>query len=185
MTIGESTDPDRRRLLVIGVGNRDRGDDAAGPLVCDAVAADTGGRPPGAGTIRTVVVETPMIDLFSLWEPPDRVVIVDAAVPDATPGRVDAVDAVAHDVVPPPSLSTHGIDVAASVRLARLLARLPAALVVVGIEASSFGFGDDPVPAVRRSVDTVADRLVNGDGFGAWTVQPPTGRERSPAARCR
>jgi hypothetical protein len=33
-----------RSLLVIGVGNRDRGDDAVGPVVCDLVrAADIAG----------------------------------------------------------------------------------------------------------------------------------------------
>jgi hydrogenase maturation protease len=139
-----------RALLVIGVGNRDRGDDAAGPVVCDLVASA------GLARVDTLVFEGSVLDLPMHWEPEDVVVLVDAAAPTGHPGRVTRVDAVAHHVRPPSAASTHAIDVGSAVELARVLGRLPAELSIVGIEGVSFEFGDPLHPAVRRAAACVA-----------------------------
>lgn len=142
--------------LVIGVGNRDRGDDAAGPEVCDRVANGSGGR------IRTVVLESSAIDLAARWDSADRVVIVDAGRPAGEPGRVTEYDALVERFAVPGGASTHSIDVAGGIELARALGRLPAALTVVAIEGVSFDFRVPPVPPVLRSIDETAARLVAG-----------------------
>ncbi len=97
------TAPDR--LLVIGVGNRDRGDDAVGPIVCDLV----GGL--GLPHIATLVFEGSVLDLPLHWEPDDRVVIVDAAAPAGRPGRITEVDGLETRLIVPDAVSTHTIDV--------------------------------------------------------------------------
>ncbi len=134
-----------RTLLVIGVGNRDRGDDAVGPVVCDLVAAA------GLPGVDAVVFEGSVLDLPMHWDPDDRVVVVDAGAPAGRPGRVTQTDALAHHLLAPSSASTHVIDVGAAVELARSLGRMPAELSIVGIEGASFGFGDGLHPAVRRA----------------------------------
>lgn len=141
------------RLIVVGVGNRDRGDDAAGPVVCDLLRA--------AGTpgIETVVLEGSVVDLPMHWGPDDDVVIVDAAAPDGEPGRTTDVDALTDRLIAPSTLSTHSVDVGAAVELARAMGRLPATLMIVGIEGGSFEFGDELGPEVRRAVGRVATRI--------------------------
>ena len=138
---------------MIGVGNRDRGDDAAGPVVCDLL------RSVGTCGVETVVLEGSVVDLPLHWGPHDHVVIVDASAPAGEPGRITDVDALVDRLVAPGTLSTHSVDVGAAVELARALGRLPATLTIVGIEGGSFGFGDDLGPEVRRSVDCVVSRI--------------------------
>ena len=142
-----------RTLLVIGVGNRDRGDDAVGPVVCDLVAAA------GLPGVDTRVFEGSVLDLPMHWDPDDRVVIVDAAAPTGHPGRVTDVDAVAHHLVAPSTASTHTVDVGAAVELARVLGRMPAGLSIVGIEGASFGFGDELDPAVLGAARRIVARI--------------------------
>lgn len=139
--------------VLIGVGNRDRGDDAAGPIVCDLVVSL------GPGHIRTSVLESSVVDLPTYWEADDRVVIVDAAQPRGRPGRIDEYDGLAGRFAVPASVSTHSIDVAGAIELARVTGSLPAALSVVAIEGVSFDFGEPLTPAVRRSVDEIVGRL--------------------------
>lgn len=144
--------PDRA-LLVIGVGNRDRGDDAAGPVVCELVAAAT------SGEVATHVLEGSVLDLATFWGPDDRVVIVDAAAPAGQPGRVTYVDALTQRLAAPSTASTHTVDVGAAVELARVLGRLPAELSIVGIEGVSFGFGEPLHPSVLHAAHRVAARI--------------------------
>lgn len=141
---------DRRRLLVIGVGNRDRGDDAVGPVVCDLLDA---ARAPG---IATIVLEGSVVDLPLRWDTDDHVIVVDAAAPAGRPGRITEVDARADHLSAPGSLSTHSVDVGAAVELARALGRLPATLSIVGVEGTSFGFGDGLHPAVADAASRAA-----------------------------
>jgi hydrogenase maturation protease len=150
------------RPLVIGVGNRDRGDDAAGPVVCDLL-----GEVPG---VRTLVLEGSVIDLPARWSPDDDVVIVDAAAPAGTPGRVFEVDALADRLVPPSTVSTHTVDVAAAIELARVLDRLPRSLRVIGIEGESFEHGTALSSGVAPAVRFVAARLAEEAGSGTAAV---------------
>lgn len=140
-------------MLVIGVGNRDRGDDAAGPVACDLIrsAKVTG--------VETLVFEGSVVDLPLHWGPDDRVLIVDAAAPSGRPGCITEVDALADRLVAPGTISTHTVDVGAAVELARAMAKLPAELTIVGIEGASFEFGDGLGPAVDRAVKQVVAEI--------------------------
>jgi hydrogenase maturation protease len=142
-----------RSLLVIGVGNRDRGDDAVGPVVCDLIAAR------GLPGVDTLVFEGSVLDLPMHWGSADRVVIVDAAAPRGRPGRVTDVDALVHRLVAPSTASTHTVDVGAAVELAHALGRMPAELSIVGIEGASFEFGDALDSTVLHAARRVAARI--------------------------
>lgn len=159
--IGGTGSSATRRLLVVGVGNRDRGDDAAGPAVCDVLRAA------GTAGVDTVVLEGSVVDLPMYWGPDDEVVIVDAAAPGGEPGRITDVDALADRLIAPGAVSTHSVDVGAAVELARAMGRLPASLTIIGIEGASFRFGDDLGPQVRRAVGRVATRISRRAGRAA------------------
>jgi hydrogenase maturation protease len=146
--------------LVIGVGNRDRGDDAVGPYVCDRLRARVGGT-----DVRSVVCEGSIIDLALHWDGDDRVVVVDAIAPGARPGRIVTVDLTGDDasigtVPAPPAVSTHEIDVGVAIELARALGRMPARLLLIGIEAEQVMWAAPLSAVVAAAADDVVDRLV-------------------------
>lgn len=143
--------------VVIGIGNADRGDDAAGLLVAQRLAAR---RPPGV-----VVVESggEAGALLDAWRGTDFVVVVDATSGAGRPGSVHRYEA---DARPLPAsfghASTHSLGLAAAVELARALGELPPRLVVVGIEGHDFGAGAALSPEVRQGLDR-AFELVRGE----------------------
>ena len=137
--------------IVIGVGNRDRGDDAAGPLVCDRLKA----RPGATAAIRTFVCEGSILDLALHWDHDDQVIIVDAMQPGTEPGRVVTIDATVDPLPTPGAVSTHEIDVAVAVELARAIGRMPARLLLIGIEAGQADWGTPPSAPVDAAIDSV------------------------------
>jgi hydrogenase maturation protease len=140
-------------LIVIGVGNRDRGDDAVGPIVCDLVNDQ---QLPG---IRTIVFEGSVLDLPIHWSTSDRVMIVDAAEPAGEPGRITEFNGLSEQLTVPGSLSTHTIDVGTAIKLARALDRLPKQLTVVGIEGADFEFDAPLTPAVQQAAGRVVTMI--------------------------
>ena len=142
--------------IVIGVGNRDRGDDAVGPLVCDRLRARLG----GGARVRTFVCEGSILDLALHWEHDDHVIIVDAMQPGTEPGRIATWDATSDPLPTPGALSTHEIDVAVAVELARAIGRMPAQLALIGIEAGQTDWRSPPGAGVDAAIDDVVDLVV-------------------------
>ena len=144
-------------LRIIGCGNVDRGDDAAGLLV--------------ARRLHALGVETPGVEIiedsgesFSLmdrWAGFEHVIIVDATAPSGKPGQVRVwnalVDKLPEDFFPS---STHAFGVREAVELARTMNRLPQNLLIYGIEGKQFSFGAPLSPEVEPAVASVVERLV-------------------------
>jgi hydrogenase maturation protease len=87
---------------------------------------------------------------------------VDAVRSGAEPGTVHRIDAT-HEPLPATlsAASTHTLGVGEAIELARALGRLPARVVVYGIEAESLAAGEELTPAVERAVDDVVEQLRN------------------------
>ena len=128
---------------MIGVGNRWRGDDAAGLVV----AARAGGRECEGDCSR----------LIDMWGPDDDVLVVDAASSGAAAGTVHRLDATS-EPLPAAVLasSTHAVGVPEAVELARSLGRMPRRLRVWAIEGVSFEAGDELSPPVAAAINGVA-----------------------------
>jgi hydrogenase maturation protease len=138
--------------LVVGLGRRDRGDDGIGPEVARAVA----GRLPRGSLVRVLEQEDPTA-LLDLWEGHDHVVVVDAVVTGQPAGTVHRFDLGTHAPPLPPEVhadrgGTHAFGLATAVELGRALGRLPARVVVVGVEAGRVGVGTTLSPCVARGV---------------------------------
>lgn len=141
--------------LVVGIGNRLRGDDAVGPEVAERVAAL------GVPGVEVVVHDEPLALVEHLGHH-DEVVVVDAAAPRGEPGRVHVVLVGATPLgEDSPALGSHGLRVADAVELARALNRLPRRLTVVGVEGVTFDLGAPLSEEVRAQVDDAA-RIVVG-----------------------
>lgn len=141
--------------LVCGIGRRERGDDAAGPVVADRLAL----RAPAAVEVR--VVEDDILGLVDAWVGRERVILVDAMLSGAEPGTVERFDAKAQ-ALPTVlrAVSSHAFDVGAAVELARVLGRLPDALVVYGIEGAVFEGGHALSAKVEGALDDVVERVL-------------------------
>lgn len=151
MTAADTASPP---LLVIGVGQADRGDDAVGLVVAQHVRA--------ASLVRVTVVESTGegTALLELWQAAAAVILVDAVQTGAAPGTVYRLDA-REQPLPAVFLrySTHAFGVAEAVELARALRRLPPSLVIYGIEGHDFTFGAGLSPAVARAVPAVVAQI--------------------------
>ena len=137
-----------RRL--IGIGNPDRGDDAAGWEV--------------AGSVSTWEVDrrtAGSFDLLDVWDKDDEVVIVDAMRSGAAPGTVHMFDVTKEALPFGAFASTHAFGPAAVIELARTMDRLPHSLVVIGIEVADTSHGNHMTPEVSRAVNKVSVDLQN------------------------
>ncbi len=142
--------------MVIGVGNRWRGDDGAGLAVARRV------RELGPAGVEVRELEGDASALVDAWSGAGHAVVVDAAESGASPGTVRRFDACSGPL-PVRSLrsSTHAFGVADAVELARALGRLPGRLDVYAIEGASFTAGGSLSPEVERAVDDLAAALTH------------------------
>ena len=139
-------------MLILGCGNPDRADDAAGLLVARRLrelgiqARELGGE---------------ALELLDAWSGEADVLVVDAVKSGAPPGTITVWDA---RTSPLPACqfrcSTHALGVAEAIELARALDRLPSKLIVVGIEGHRFDRGEPPSAEVAEAVERLAQILV-------------------------
>ena len=141
------------RVVVIGSGNPDRGDDGAGVAVAERVAAADipGVRVVDGGDLTTVV---------DACDSSEVVYVIDSCRSGAAPGTVLQLDATASPLAESGQHSSHGLGTAEGIELARALGRLRARVVVYAIEGSDYDLGAPLSPAVAAAVDRVADDLL-------------------------
>jgi hydrogenase maturation protease len=140
-------------VVVIGVGNSLRHDDAAGLETAQRVRL----RAEGTG-IAVYEHEGETLALLDLWEGADAVVLVDAIQTGAAAGTIQRVDATS---APIPvrlrgSSSTHAVGVGEAIELARTLHRLPKRVVLFGVEGHCFTAGS----GLSADVEAVTGQLV-------------------------
>ena len=136
---------------VIGCGNLDRGDDAAGVLV--------------ARRLRAIGIEAEeqsgeSFSLMNAWQDFETVILVDALCPDHSPGQIKIWDA-STNPLPKAALqcSTHAFGLYEAVELARALDKLPAKLLIYGIEGKQFALGAPLSAEVEKAVESVTQQI--------------------------
>ncbi|MBI4920659.1 MAG: hydrogenase maturation protease [Devosia nanyangense] len=143
------------RLMIIGLGNPDRGDDGVGGLVVEALA----GRLPEG--VETMVRTGDMLGLVEDWAGAQAVICIDAAATVGAPGRVHRIDGHAEALLPEPGLaSSHAFGLAEAIALSRALGTAPPVLFVYAIEGSGFDTGAPVSAEVAAVVDEVATRVL-------------------------
>lgn len=147
--------------VVIGIGNRDRGDDGAGTAVTGLLR---GRRLPP--TVAVVDTDGDPARLLDAWDGADAAIIIDAVHSHLAPaGHVHRLAAGA-DTAPGAALAlaagpatSHGLGPGDAIALGAALDRLPRSVLVFAIEGERFGLGDDMSPAVRCAVTALADDI--------------------------
>jgi len=142
-------------ILVIGIGNPDRGDDAAGLAVARRVRAAA---EPGTVIVHELIGD--QLALLDAWTGATEVYVVDAVCSGGAPGtvyRFDAADALTAQFR---HRGTHTFSLADVVELARALDRLPRRLTGFGIEGASFAVGAAMSAQALAAVDVVTSVLL-------------------------
>lgn len=138
-------------VVVIGVGNALRADDAAGLEVVRRLRAG-----PGVDVLEQSGEATALLDALRGRA---AALIVDAAA-GTDPGRLHRLDAAAG---PLPQgmfgVSTHGFGVAEGIELARALGALPPVCVVYAVEGERFETGAPISEAVARTLPLAAESI--------------------------
>ena len=142
------------RRIVVGLGNSNRGDDAAGRIVARLLRD----APPEGFEI--IEKDGEAAALLAELDGAAAAYVIDACASGAAPGAVSRFDAAAG---PLPSktfaLSSHGLGLTEAIELARALGQLPPICVVYAIEGGCFETGAPLSPLVAAVVVTVAERL--------------------------
>jgi hydrogenase maturation protease len=144
-----------RHVVVIGVGNRQRGDDGAG--------LEAARRLRNWELSPSIVVhlhEGEATALLGLWETADAVLLVDTVRSGASPGTIHRLDA-SHARLPSPirPSSSHTIGICEAVELSRALGTLPPIIRVYGVEGRQFEAGSELAEDVAAAIDPLVHEI--------------------------
>ena len=144
------------RRILIGVGNPLRHDDGVGPAVVQRLAA-LGLSP----SVTIMAHHGEGLSLLETWQDYAAVVVIDATRSDQPPGTVQRFEVGRATSLPTGlfNYSSHLFGLAEAVALAQSLDRLPASLVIYGIEGADFTYGEGLTPPVLASVALVAKQI--------------------------
>jgi hydrogenase maturation protease len=151
---------------IVGCGNLNRGDDAAGLLVAHRLR-DLGIPATDAGT--------ELLGMITEFQREETLILVDAALaPDLPPGeiiRLRANDLPRH--AQEFHFSTHGIGLAEAVGMASALGRLPENTLIIGINGKCFDAGASVSKSVHAAIDAVVAEISS-----AYRSSDPTAWDR-------
>lgn len=141
--------------LIIGIGNRYRGDDALGCLMVDELKSMALA---GAKIIEHDGEPAALIDC---WQDRDCVIMIDAVASGAEAGTLYRID-LQTQVLPESfrSYSTHAFGIAEAVELARVLHKLPSKILFYGLEGQSFTADTQLSSTLKNATKELQKRIV-------------------------
>ncbi|MGA7672315.1 MAG: hydrogenase maturation protease [Nitrolancea sp.] len=143
------------RVLIIGLGNRYRQDDAVGLFVVRRLSATTDVR------VQVVEHDGDPLDLLPIWSGSKLAIIVDALNLRQKAGMIYQFDP---DADLPPNresiVSSHGHSLWDAWELAKLLSQRPQRAMIFAIAGRQFGQGEGLSPEVEAAIEVVAKRVI-------------------------
>jgi hydrogenase maturation protease len=145
-----------RKILVIGAGNPDRGDDGIGAMVARRLAQ----RLPSDVAVLTRSGD--MLRLVDDWAASDAVFCIDAAAAIGAPGRVHRIDLTTGSLPREIALtSSHAFGIREAVELAQALGLALPRIIVYAVEGHCFDPGAEMTREVAAAAGVVADRIID------------------------
>jgi len=144
--------------VIIGLGNKFRNDDGVGIHIAEILRALNIPR------LKILTAPADGTAMISAWSGYKTAIIIDAVKSNGKVGTIHRFDALNQSIPEKmfESRTTHAFSVTETVALARALDRLPAQLIVFGIEGEKFDLGINMTEAVIRAADEVVERI-SGD----------------------
>lgn len=145
----------KKKVLIIGVGNRYRQDDGVGPYLIARLKTEL------ADLADLVERSGEGAQLMETWKNYATVYLIDAVSSGQKPGTIHRFDATQEKL--PQNFfhySTHAFSVAEAVELARALNELPPRLIIYGIEGKTFTSGQGLSKEVEKAALLVEQSLL-------------------------
>lgn len=143
-------------VLIIGIGNRYRGDDALGCLIADEIKSVA------PRSVEIIEHSGEPASLIDSWQGRKYVILIDAVSSGVAAGTIHHIDLQAQ-ALPKEfrSYSTHAFGIAEAVELARALNKLPPKIVFYGIEGKSFAADTKLSEALHESAKKLQQLILN------------------------
>lgn len=143
-------------IIIVGIGNPYRGDDAVGWAVVDGL------REKLRSGIELVKQRGDIAELIDLFSRHKSVYLVDACSSSELAGSWQRID-VHQQPIPKenPQTSTHGFSISQAISLAKNLDQLPNKLILYAINGDNYSISDALSSSVARSVDGVINAILN------------------------
>lgn len=151
-------------VVVIGVGNEFRMDDAAGLVVLDRLRRRLGEAP---GWLALVESDGEPASMIDAWRGTELAIVVDAVRSGAPPGRTYRLEPGGREALGVMTVSSHGLGVGTAIGLARVLGLLPGRLIVRLIEAGDTFSGKGLNKAVSAATEEVTSAILDDLGMGS------------------
>ncbi len=151
------TTPGREnRPLIIGIGNRDRGDDQVGIRVAEKVQQQLG------ATVDVIIQRSDPAYLIEQWQGRELVIAIDAVVSEELPeGEIFSWDAANEKLaVESYHASTHNLGIHEAIELARALHKMPKRFFVYGISANTFAVAGGMSAEVEHGAEKAANEIL-------------------------
>ncbi|MHB9014028.1 MAG: hydrogenase maturation protease [Ignavibacteriaceae bacterium] len=143
------------KIIVFGVGNFYRSDDAVGLIVLEKL------RSQNLRGVLLIEIVGDGLSLIQEWTERDKVIIIDAVSSGSSPGTIFRFDLLKQQI---PNkkfhFSSHTFNIISAIELAVQLKKLPAELTLFAIEGKSFGFGSRVSHEVFEASEIVTDDVV-------------------------
>jgi hydrogenase maturation protease len=140
--------------LIIGIGNRFRGDDALGCLIVDEIREHV--------NCDVIEHDGEPASLIYLWKDKDTVILIDAVSSGAQAGTIHRIN-LKEKSLPDQfrSYSTHAFGIAEAVELARVLKKLPSQIIFYGVEGKSFAADTELSPPLQKAVQELQKQIMD------------------------
>lgn len=143
-------------IVVVGVGNQYRSDDAAGWVVVDRLMSKCG------PSIKFVKLRGDIGELMDLFETHKSVYLVDACQGGDPVGAWQRIDLLKQTLPNDnPQTSTHGFGILQAVAMAKNLNQLPEKLIIYLIHGDNYRIAEGISPQVNRGVNGVVEAIIN------------------------
>ena len=144
----------RHPILIIGIGNAYRGDDAVGLRVAQDIKKEAPDR------VNVIEQSGDGAALMESWKDANTVILIDAVYSGAKPATIHRFDVHTQTIQTKFfHYSTHAFGIAEVIGLARALKQLPQNLIVYGIEGKCFEAGIGLSPEVEKAAQEVVTRV--------------------------
>lgn len=142
-------------VIVVGIGNPYRGDDAAGWAVIDALKDKVN------NSVKLDKQRGDVAELLEIFGRYTKVFLVDAYLSSSAVGSWERINASKQTLpIENSQTSTHGLSVSQAIDLAKNLDMLPAKIIIYAIAGKHFKVSDSMSPIVAETIDQVVKELL-------------------------
>lgn len=142
-------------IIIVGIGNPYRGDDAAGWAVIDGLTKAVG------SVIQLVKQRGDIAELVDIFANHKSVYLVDAFNSSDLKDAWKRIDLHKQPIIEEsPQTSTHGFSISQAISLAKNLDLLPNKLILYAIKGNHYSITNSLTPPVAKSVDTVINAIL-------------------------